>query len=172
MLAFAIAALAVVLLLLSWTAGRLDRLHNRVETARAALDAQLFHRSGTALEVATAGVLDPAAALVLLEAAHEARAADPRQREAAESDLTKALAAVFDNAEQAAKLRATDPELAEELATACRRVELARRFHNDVAASAGTLRRRRLVRWFGLSGHAATPPMVELDDAPPRGLGR
>ena len=33
----------------SWRAGRLDRLHARVETARAALDAALVRRSSVAL---------------------------------------------------------------------------------------------------------------------------
>ena len=36
----------------SWRAGRLDRLHARVEAARAALDAALVRRSAVALELA------------------------------------------------------------------------------------------------------------------------
>ena len=171
-LAVAIAVLATVGVLLSWTAGRLDRLHTRIETGRAALDAQLFHRSGVALEVAAAGVLDPATALVLLDAAHQARAAAPADRAAAESDLTRALAAVFADPAYVRGLHAAadDAALFDELATACRRVELARRFHNDTVASAFALRRRRLVRWFGLAGHSGPPSMVEMDDVPPTGL--
>ena len=167
-----IAVLGMVAVFLSWSAGRLDRLHNRVETGRAALDAQLFHRSGVALEVAATGVLDPATALVLLDAAHSARAASGADREAAESDLTRTLAAAFPDPVSVQALRATpeDAALLEELAAACRKVELARRFHNDTVASAVALRRRRLVRWFRLAGHSSPPPMVEMDDVPPRGL--
>ena len=35
----------------SWRAGRLDRLHKRTETARAALDAALVRRSSVAQEL-------------------------------------------------------------------------------------------------------------------------
>ena len=160
--------------LLTWTAGRLDRMHTRLEAARAALDAQLFHRSGAALEVAAGEGLDPATALVLLDAAHAARAAAPAEREAAESDLTKTLDAVFADPVQVAALRSTPDraELLDELASACRKVEMARRFHNDTVASAIALRRRRIVRWLGLAGHAQAPAMVEMHDTPPPGLSR
>ena len=39
-----IAVLAISGVYVSWRAGRLDRLHTRVETARAALDAALVRR--------------------------------------------------------------------------------------------------------------------------------
>jgi hypothetical protein len=41
---------------------------------------------------------------------------------------------------------------------------MARRFHNDVVVSTRTLRRRRLVRYLHLAGHAPMPDTVELDD--------
>ena len=59
----------------SWRAGRLDRLHARVDGARAALDAALVRRSSVALELAACGLLDPATSLLLAGAAHDARAA-------------------------------------------------------------------------------------------------
>ena len=62
--------LVAIGLYLSWTAGRLDRLHARIDAARAALDAQLLRRASVAQELATSGVLDPAASIVLYEAAH------------------------------------------------------------------------------------------------------
>ena len=49
----------------SWRAGRIDRLHARVDMARAALDATLLRRSSVALELATSGLLDPATSLLL-----------------------------------------------------------------------------------------------------------
>src|SRR5690606_8984367 len=96
--------LAVALLLvgvyLSWTAGRLDRLHARIDAARAALDAQLLRRASITQELATSGVLDPAASIVLYQAAHDARQAQEDQREVAESELSQALRAVFADREQ------------------------------------------------------------------------
>ncbi len=69
-------AVAVTLLLwLSWTANRLDRMHHRIDVARASLDTHLLRRSGAALELATSGTLDPARSLLLVDAASEARAA-------------------------------------------------------------------------------------------------
>ncbi|GDY67088.1 hypothetical protein SAV14893_064810 [Streptomyces avermitilis] len=92
-------------LYLSWTAGRLDRLHARIDAARAALDAQLLRRASVAQELATAGVLDPAASIVLYEAAHAARQAEEEQREVAESELSQALRAVFGEQQQVEVVR-------------------------------------------------------------------
>ena len=169
--------LAVVVLLalgawLSWTAQRLDRMHHRLEMARASLDTQLLRRSGAVLELATSGALDPARSLVLLDAAHSARSVADGDMEAAESDLSQALRAVLADAEEVSGLRAS-PELGpllDELAGSCRKVELARRFHNDAVSTARVLRSRRRVRWLGLAGTAAEPATVDLDDIPPRGL--
>lgn len=168
-----VAAIVVVAaVLLSWTAGRVDRLHHRVAGARAALEAQLMHRSGATLELAATGLLDPARSLVLLDAAHQARASEEQDRELAESDLSRALVASLGDETEIARLRqdADAGDLLAELGNACRKVELARRFHNDVVASALALRRNGLVRWFGLAGHARLPTMVELDDSRPTTL--
>ncbi|NAZ87578.1 hypothetical protein, partial [Kineococcus indalonis] len=110
-LAWALAALLLLCLLawyLSATAQRLDRLHRRVETSRAALDAELTRRASAALELATSGRLDPATSLLLADAAtasldaprtpaalREAADADDAQRWRAESDLTRALSAAL-----------------------------------------------------------------------------
>ncbi|NEE19022.1 hypothetical protein G3M58_72715, partial [Streptomyces sp. SID7499] len=90
-----VVALIAVGVYLSWTAGRLDRLHSRIDAARAALDAQLLRRASVTQELATSGVLDPAASIVLYEAAHAARQAEEDHREVAESELSTALRAVF-----------------------------------------------------------------------------
>lgn len=170
-------ALALVLLVavgvwLSWTASRLDRIHHRIDLARSSLDAQLLHRSGTALELATSGALDPARSLLLLDSAHHARAASVSDFEVAESELSELLRAVLADASELAVLKGqpgTGP-LLEELGRDCRKVELARRFHNDVVASARVLRSRRRVRWLRLAGRAAEPLTVDLDDGPPVAL--
>lgn len=172
---WAVGAVVVLVALatwLSWTANRLDRLHHRLEVARASLETQLLRRSGAALELATSGALDPARSLVLVDAAHHARNVHDGDLESAESDLSQALRAVLADTDEVLTLRAS-PELGpllEELTAACRRVELARRFHNDLVGSTRALRSRRRVRWLGLAGRATEPATVDLDDAPPAAL--
>src|ERR1700722_10570724 len=109
-----IAVMACVGVYISWRAGRLDRLHARLEAARFALDAALVRRSSVALELASSGLLDPATSVLLAGAAHDARAAQSA-REMAESDLTRALRAVFGQPEFRASLAGS--EAAEELLT-------------------------------------------------------
>ena len=166
-----VAVLVVVGLWLSWTANRLDRMHHRIDVARATLDAQLLRRSGATLELASSEVLDPPSRLVLLDAASQARSAEPEEFETAESALSLALRAVFADGAGVQALR-DDPTVAplvDELARDCARVELARRFHNDVVVSARALRSRRRVRWLHLAGRAADLRAVDLDDVPPPG---
>ncbi|MEU3370174.1 hypothetical protein ABZ734_06740 [Streptomyces sp. NPDC006660] len=165
-------ALVAIGLYLGWTAGRLDRLHARIDAARAALDAQLVRRASVTQEIATSGVLDPAASIVLYEAAHAARQAEEEHREVAESELSQALRAVFTEPAQVDAVRAAPGgvEAAEELAQAARRVPMARRFHNDAVRAARALRRHRTVRWFRLAGHAPFPLAFEMDDEPPAAL--
>jgi hypothetical protein len=170
-----VVAVAAVLLgaYLSWTAGRIDRLHARVDAARAVLDAQLLRRSGAALDVASGGLLDPASAVLVADAATRARTLEGADREQAESDLTAALSAALDDAEFVARLRTeagADAAL-DELAAACRRVGHARRFHNDTVRSTRRLRGKALVRWLRLAGRAPWPEAVEFDDSVPPTLG-
>ena len=170
--ATAILAIIVVGLWLTWTANRLDRMHHRIEVARASLSTQLLRRSGTALELATCVALDPARSLLLVDSAHQARAAAPDHLESAESDLSAALRAVFADEGEVRSL-GQDPDVAallDELAGDCRKVELARRFHNDVVVSARVLRSRRRVRWLRLAGRAFELDSVDLDDEPPAAL--
>lgn len=156
---------------LSFTATRLDRLHARVESSAAALDAQLVRRASTALELAISGLLDPASALLVAEAATEARDSDGEHRELAESDLTKALHAALESP-TAAQLR-VDPvgaTLLGELSSASSRVALARRFHNEAVRGARAVRGKPLVRVLRLAGHAPMPPTFEMDDSLPAAL--
>ncbi|MGH8891716.1 MAG: hypothetical protein ACRDWY_00160 [Actinomycetes bacterium] len=172
-----LALLLVVAWYLTFSATRLDRLHARLEGARSALDAQLVRRASVALQIAAAGRLDPATGLLLADAAHEAREADGSDqpsREMAESDLTRALAAAFAEQGTVADLEA-DPvgrEMLRELSAACLRVQLARRFLNDVVRAARVVRRKRVVRYLRLAGHAEWPQTFEMSDTPPAPLAR
>jgi hypothetical protein len=164
---------AVVLLAtyLTWLAGRLDRLHARTDGARASLDAQLVRRAASAMAVAeyavAAGLLSVATARALSSAARVASTAGVAERESAENDLSRSLhTAVPLLGQRDADLRG----LLADLAAACSHVVLARRFYNDAVRDTRSVRRRRLVRWLRLSGHAPTPGYFEIDDTPTTAL--
>lgn len=91
----AILALVLWSFYVSWRASRLDRLHNRVEAARTALDLALVRRASAAADLASSGLLDPATSLLLADAVRRARQAGPAERDLAESDLTRALRATL-----------------------------------------------------------------------------
>jgi hypothetical protein len=162
---------ALIGIYLSWTAGRLDRLHNRTAAAWASLDAQLVRRAAVSGEIAHAGTvrgLLPADACAEL-AATSARALDarPEDRAAAENDLGRTLRAVLDPTAQD-KITG-DLELAPLLAAleaAMTKVVLARRFHATAIEDTLALRNSRVVRWFRLAGSASLPKYFDIDDTP------
>jgi len=162
----------------SWRAGRIDRLHARVEMARAALDVTLLRRSSVALELATSGLLDPATSLLLAGAVHGARQGgsggmgppgqdSERPRDLAESDLTRALRAAFSQPDFRASLSGKEgaDELLAEVEAAAHQVFLARKFYNDVVAATREARRRPFARILRLSGRAKAPEFFEMDDS-------
>ncbi len=160
-----LAAVAMTGVYVSWRAGRLDRLHTRLETARASLDAALVRRSSVALELAGSGLLDPATSLLLADLAHHARSAQTA-RELAESDLTRTLRTVFSQPDFRAYLDGKDgaDELLEELESTAHQVFLARKFYNDAVATTIAARGRWLARVFRLAGGAPMPDFFEIDD--------
>jgi hypothetical protein len=173
-----IAAIVVVVVVailgvyVSWRAGRLDRLHARLEARRAALDVALVRRSSVALELASSGLLDPATSLLLASVAHDARSAQNGQgweggQELPESDLTRALRAVFGQPGFRASLNGTDgaDELLTELEGAAHQVFLARKFYNDAVAATRAARRTPLVRLLRLAGGAPLPEFFEIEDS-------
>lgn len=172
--------LALVVLVIGWylssTAGRLDRLHRRVDAGHVALDRALLERASVAGEVAAARMPDPAMAAVIGDAVHTARRTDPAdalQRGLAESDLSQVLAAAFDEPEAVAECVAYPggDELMAELESATRRVQLSRTFLNDAVRACRDVRYQWLVRVLHLAGHTPWPEPFEMDDAPPPGFG-
>jgi hypothetical protein len=186
-----IAAALLIGVYVSWRAGRIDRLHARVEMARAALDVTLLRRSSVALELATSDLLDPATSLLLASAVHGTRppggyggAGSPpmsggalggvvppgetqRPRDLAESDLTRALRAAFGQPDFRASLSGKEgaDELLAEVEAAAHQVFLARKFYNDMVAATREARRRPLARILRLSGRAGAPEFFEMDDS-------
>jgi hypothetical protein len=171
-----IAMAALIAWYLSYGAARLDRLHARVEGALSALDAQLVRRAEATLELANSGTLDPASALILAGAASdslEAESEHQTSREAVESDLTQALEVAL--GEEALRHLREDgvvgAPVLQRVAAANKRVQLARRFHNDAVTDVRRIRRNPGVRLFRLAGHAELPQTFEIDDELPM-LGR
>jgi len=165
---------AVVLFLgvyVSWRAGRLDRMHTRLEAAHAALDVTLVRRSSVALELASSGLLDPATSLLLAEAAHEARGgaqSEFPQSELAQSNLSRALRAAFAQPGFRASLTGKDgaDELLAEVEAAAQQVFVARTFYNNAVAVTREARSKPLVRLLRLAGKAGRPEFFEMDDSP------
>lgn len=153
----------------SWRAGRLDRMHIRLELARESLDAALMLRRAVVLELAGSRLLDPATSLFLASAAHEARTAGPDEVEHAESDLSKSLRAAVDQERFREKLTESPggAELLEELDAAVTKVVYSRRFYNNSVGVTRTAQRRRLARMLRLAGHTDFPQFFEIDDNPP-----
>ncbi|CDO30175.1 NUDIX hydrolase [Mycolicibacterium porcinum] len=157
----ALALLVVLLLIGGWayqTANRLDRLHVRYDLSWQALDSALARRAVVARAVAVDAYAGAPAGKRLAALADVAERAPRPAREAAENDLSAALAAV-------------DPAglpvpLVAELADAEARVLLARRFHNDAVRDTLALRERRFVRLLRLGGTAALPTYFEIVERP------
>jgi 8-oxo-dGTP pyrophosphatase MutT (NUDIX family) len=147
------------------TAHRLDRLHVRYDLSWQALDGILARRAVVARAVATDAYGNGAAGRRLAALADAAERAPRHAREAAENELSTALAAVDP---------ATLPvALVAEMADAEARVLLARRFHNDAVRDTLALRERRLVRWLHLGGTAAMPTYFEIvERAAQRAVGK
>ena len=150
---------AAVLLAGAWayqTANRLDRLHVRYDLSWQALDGALARRAVVARAVAVDayGVGPEGKRLAAL--ADAAERAPRSGREAAENELSGALARV-----DPASL---PPALVAELADAEARVLLARRFHNDAVRDTLALRERPAVRVLRLGGTAALPTYFEISE--------
>ena len=129
----------------SWRASRLDRLHNRVEAARTALDLALVRR---------------------------VRLVGPAERDLAESDLTRALRATLGDPDFREELAVDDDvdhggaaELVAEVEAAAQQVFIARKFYNDLAGRTVYARRRPLARALRLAGSAQLPQFFDMDDA-------
>jgi hypothetical protein len=144
-----IAAIALVAVYLSWTAGRVERLHLRVASAARSLDAHLLRRA------AAAAVLAEEHYLEVYAAARIAIDAEPQEREQAENDLTRQL--------RITSLPGDDPA-AVAVVAASRRLELARQVHTDLVRDALTARRRPVVRLLRMARKHERPTYFDVDD--------
>ena len=164
---YVVAIVAVIALLAAyatWTAGRLDRLHARIDAAAAALDAQLRLRADAVVRFVGAAPLSATAITDLALAAQRAAVAQGlgHDREAVESTLSRALQeAALASPEAFVASTAEVKELVDDVT----RATFARRFHNDAVRDALVVRERRVVRWLHLAGRARMPAYFEIDDS-------
>ena len=154
-----IAALVLFLWYLSFTATRLDRLHHRVETSWAALDSLLQRRAAVALEIAHSSFADPGLALILNQAAHQAREAEISGRSEAESGLTGALGLLLMNIHEN-----TDDALLKELSDITDKVRIAVKLHVEAVNRTQMVRRKLIVKTFRLAGRAPLPTIHKFED--------
>ena len=154
-----IAALMLFLWYLSFTATRLDRLHHRVETSWAALDSLLQRRAAVALEIAHSSFADPGLALILNQAAHQAREAEISERSEAESGLTGALGLLLMNIHEN-----TDDALLKELSDITDKVRVAVKLHVEAVNRTQMVRRKLIVKTFRLAGRAPLPTIHKFED--------
>jgi hypothetical protein len=143
----------------TWTAGRLDRLHARVDARWAALDTQLVRRAALARELLAVLPEGPVRA-DLDRCSAAALDAGEAGREAIENDLSRALRAAVPLVPDG-----PDGEHARaELEQAATRIGLARSFHNSAVQATRAVRRRRVPRALRLAGHRELPRFFDVDD--------
>lgn len=150
----AIALLALLgMWYLTFTASRLDRLHHRVETSWASLDALLQQRAALALEISHLPGIDPALAMVLTQSAYLAGEAEITERSEAEEGLAETVRLLYETEDFHTK----NPALSEKMQSVTQRIEMAMRLHREAVQTTQTRRGRLLVRAFRLAGSAPLP---------------
>ena len=146
---------------LSFLAGRLDRLHNRVETSWANLDGLLQRRAAIAIEIARSEISDPASSLLLTFAAHQAREASVRDRSQAETGLTGALGILLESSGEIST--PIELDLVRELDDLTKKIKVAIAMHVEAVDRTQMVRQKFIIRLFRLAGHAPAPVIYEFE---------
>ena len=146
---------------LSFSASRLDRLHQRVETSWATLDSLLQRRAAIALDVARSSITDPATSLLLTASAYQARGADIEDRSSAESVLSGALGMML--AERESIVAKSDQALLHELEQLTDKIKVAISIHVESVTRTQLIRSKLVFRLFRLAGTAPLPVTYEFE---------
>jgi hypothetical protein len=154
----------LILVLFAWylnfNATRLDRLHHRVETSWANLDALLQRRASLAQEIAHLPGIDTASNIILTSASHEARMADISTRSDAESGLSEALKLLRDESDFPHEFS----EVFAELDAITERIKTAVALHSEAVRATRLRRAKPVNRLFRLAGHAPLPVTYPFED--------
>jgi hypothetical protein len=146
---------------LSYSATRLDRLHHRVETSWANLDGLLQRRAAIAIEIARSEISDPASAMLLTFAAHQAREASVRDRSQAETGLSGALGILIETATEISG--EIEKDLIRELSELTEKIKMAIAMHVDAVTRTQLVRKKAINRIFRLAGTAPEPVTYEFE---------
>lgn len=154
-------ALALAAWYLSYSATRLDRLHHRVETSWANLDGLLQRRAAIAIEIARSEISDPASAMLLTFAAHQAREASVRDRSQAETGLSGALGILLETSSHISG--EIEIDLIRELRELTEKIKMAVAMHVDAVTRTQLVRKKWINRIFRLAGTAPEPVTYEFE---------
>ena len=171
-LTWIVIAVVVAAIYLSQMAGRLDRLHIRVDNSRRALQDQLLRRASEAAELAALpGATTPDLAVAFDTYAHVVRRDEEINPEIEEA-LTVALNFALPDVQTIAAIAGVTggSEILDELQGTCRKVEYAKTFHDDAVRQCQTMRGKPIVKIFRLWGTAAWPERLECDLTQPDGF--
>ncbi len=171
----AIVAIAFAVWYLSYQAGRLDRLHHRIEVTELALHGQLVRRGGIVAELAAVPGIDPALSVLWGQAAHEAlilQEVSSPKRTQVEDELTSILVLTLDELEEDNEIRSNEHAslLLNELLQVSSRIKMSQQFHTDAVRDCLEIREQFLVRFFRLAGRAKAPVPLDLDVQIPSAL--
>ena len=157
----ALFAFALAAWYLSYSATRLDRLHHRVETSWANLDGLLQRRAAIAIEIARSEISDPASAMLLTFAAHQAREASVRDRSQAETGLSGALGILLETSSHISG--EIEKDLIRELRELTEKIKMAVAMHVDAVTRTQLVRKKWINRIFRLAGTAPAPVTYEFE---------
>jgi hypothetical protein len=171
----AIVAIAFAVWYLSYQAGRLDRLHHRIEVTELALHGQLVRRGGIVAELAAVPGIDPALSVLWGQAAHEAlilQEVSSPKRTQVEDELTSILVLTLEELEEFNEIRSNEYAslLLNELLQVSSRIKMSQQFHTDAVRDCLEIREQFLVRFFRLAGRAKAPVPLDLDVQIPSAL--
>jgi hypothetical protein len=154
-------AFALAAWYLSYSATRLDRLHHRVETSWANLDGLLQRRAAIAIEIARSEISDPASAMLLTFAAHQAREASVRDRSQAETGLSGSLGILLETSSHISG--EIEKDLIRELRELTEKIKMAVAMHVDAVTRTQLVRKKWINRIFRLAGTAPEPVTYEFE---------
>lgn len=164
-LVVAVLAAIVITWWVTFTVTRIGRLYVRTEAAQASMDAQLVRRSAALAIVSETALptLGGPESVRLRVVSQRALVASPQERQAAENDVSRAIAGLVETPSGTAAL---DGAEGAELAEACARAAIARRFYNDAARDTRSLLSARMPRYLRLARGRDLPQFFDIEDAP------
>jgi predicted NodU family carbamoyl transferase len=132
-----------------------------VETSWANLDGLLQRRAAIAIEIARSEISDPASAMLLTFAAHQAREASVRDRSQAETGLSGALGILLETSSHISG--EIEKDLIRELRELTEKIKMAVAMHVDAVTRTQLVRKKWINRIFRLAGTAPEPVTYEFE---------